>query len=465
MILKINRKSKGRKGPVEYLLNEREEEGTAITLRGNPEITKSLIRNIERKHKYLSGGLMFTKEEYINENQINQIMDTFEEVLFAGLTSDQYNILWVEHNDKGRLELNFVVPRVELSTGYDLDLYSHKRDLPIFDMWKNGINAKYNLADPNDPRRARIVSKRTNTVKGIGTIVANRKNIDETLHNLVEHGKIQNRNQMIELLKQNDYEITRKNSGSISIRHNDIGTKALRLKGIIYSESFTSIENISKERELQIIDYDNKVTQVGNKKPREIYKEYLQTRIERHKRRYLRVNSTYRIKPQIISKLEKNNLLRAISDKEQRIKIDDRIRNLIKYNITKREEYIGRAKERERQILEHINDYNDELSISHRRTEEELFIRLASTRNNVEKYIERDTKRIDEEAIIAGGYNKRNSSRVYELFEKFNEQYSRLGKSIKGVINEIKKLKLFNMAKADMMSKRNVTKNISRRKY
>lgn len=142
MIIKMNRKSKGKKGPVEYLLNQRVKEGSAFTLRGNPQITKSLIRAIERKHKYLSGGLMFAKEEYITKEQKNEIMDEFEKVLFTGLESNQYNILWVEHSDKGRIELNFVVPRIELNKGIDLDLYTHKRDLPIFDMWKNGINAK-----------------------------------------------------------------------------------------------------------------------------------------------------------------------------------------------------------------------------------------------------------------------------------------------------------------------------------
>ena len=41
MIIKMNRKSKGKKGPVEYLLNQRVKEGTAFTLRGNPQITKT----------------------------------------------------------------------------------------------------------------------------------------------------------------------------------------------------------------------------------------------------------------------------------------------------------------------------------------------------------------------------------------------------------------------------------------
>ncbi|WP_418516823.1 hypothetical protein ACKT8B_24590 (plasmid) [Escherichia coli] len=34
-------------------------------------------------------------------------------VLMPGLEKNQYSILWVEHQDKGRLELNFVIPNME----------------------------------------------------------------------------------------------------------------------------------------------------------------------------------------------------------------------------------------------------------------------------------------------------------------------------------------------------------------
>ena len=42
-------------------------------------------------------------------------MEDFEKHLLPSLESDQYNILWVEHTDKGRLELNFVIPKIELT--------------------------------------------------------------------------------------------------------------------------------------------------------------------------------------------------------------------------------------------------------------------------------------------------------------------------------------------------------------
>ena len=300
MILKMNRKSKGKKGVVEYLLNERENLGTAITLRGNPQITQALIQSIVRKHKYLSGGLMFSKDEFINDEQKEEIMDAFEEVLFAGIDVNKYNILWVEHSDKERIELNFVVPRIVFDTGNDLDLYSHRRDLPLFDMWKNGINTKYQLADPNDPRRARTMTERTKVARGAGSIVANRQTLDETLHTLVQDRQIKSRIQMIELLEKSGYKITRKNEESISVKHPDIGQKALRLKGGIYCETFTSfrgIESLSEERKQRIAEYDNKVARGETRGDRSIYKKYLQTRIDRHQKRYARVRQVDSQKP------------------------------------------------------------------------------------------------------------------------------------------------------------------------
>ncbi|WP_176212137.1 relaxase/mobilization nuclease domain-containing protein, partial [Klebsiella pneumoniae] len=53
-------------------------------------------------------------------------MDSFERTLLPGLDKDQYSILWVQHLDKDRLELNFVVANVELQSGKRLQPYYDK---------------------------------------------------------------------------------------------------------------------------------------------------------------------------------------------------------------------------------------------------------------------------------------------------------------------------------------------------
>ena len=66
-----------------------------------------------------------------------------------GLEKNQYSILWVEHQDKGRLELNFVIPNMELQTGKPVS-YTHldvyKRQTGSL-LWYQGmkINANMNI--------------------------------------------------------------------------------------------------------------------------------------------------------------------------------------------------------------------------------------------------------------------------------------------------------------------------------
>lgn len=61
------------------------------------------------------------------------MMASFERVLMPGLEKNQYSILWVEHRDKGRLELNFVIPNMELQSGKRLQPYYDRADRPRID--------------------------------------------------------------------------------------------------------------------------------------------------------------------------------------------------------------------------------------------------------------------------------------------------------------------------------------------
>ena len=103
------------KSAFNYLLNHRVQDGTSRVLRGNADLTLSIIQSLKTKRKYKSGCLSF-EEKNISAKHKEEIMDLFEETIFPGITEENRNIVWIEHTDKGRLELNFVIPRVELST-------------------------------------------------------------------------------------------------------------------------------------------------------------------------------------------------------------------------------------------------------------------------------------------------------------------------------------------------------------
>ncbi|MBT0598786.1 relaxase/mobilization nuclease domain-containing protein, partial [Klebsiella quasipneumoniae] len=89
--------------------------------------------------------------------QREKLMASFERVLMPGLDKDQYSILWVEHEDKGRLELNFLIPNTELLTGRRLQPYYDRADRLRIDAWQTIVNGSLGLHDPNAPENRRAL--------------------------------------------------------------------------------------------------------------------------------------------------------------------------------------------------------------------------------------------------------------------------------------------------------------------
>ncbi|TRC19124.1 mobilization protein, partial [Mannheimia haemolytica] len=102
------------KACVDYLLNKPDD--TAQILQGDPRLSQSIADSLDFNNTNTAGCLSF-EESDLPEIQKREIMARFEKAMFAGLEPEQYNIAWVQHTDKGRLELNFVIPNVEMTSG------------------------------------------------------------------------------------------------------------------------------------------------------------------------------------------------------------------------------------------------------------------------------------------------------------------------------------------------------------
>lgn len=90
--------------PIHYLLRMRDHEGNLRTevpevLAGSPHLTIELINGITRKHKYSSGCLAFRPEETPSRAELFKIIDRFKEVVAPGLSTDQFNSLFVIHQE------------------------------------------------------------------------------------------------------------------------------------------------------------------------------------------------------------------------------------------------------------------------------------------------------------------------------------------------------------------------------
>lgn len=231
----------GSVGAIKYLLSlKRVKNGTAKVLQGDVNLTKQLINTNPHKQKVDVGCLSF-EELNIDERIKYKLMQEFEDMLLPGM-SGKVNWLWVEHTDKGRLELNFCIPKIELEKNRALTPYLHKADLPRVETWQKLQNLIYNFTDPKDPAKVRTVQLNSK----IKSLNLDYDNLDKILHQKVNDGEIESREQIIQLLRDSGITVTRTGKDYLAIKFQN-SKKARRYKGAIYHEQFTSLDFISQE--------------------------------------------------------------------------------------------------------------------------------------------------------------------------------------------------------------------------
>lgn len=235
MIVKFFKNSGGgsANATMNYLLGKENDREGARLLSGDPELTKRLSDSLSFQNRYTVGVLSF-EEVNLPDDDKRAIMESFESSLLAGLDKDQYNMTWIEHTDKERLELNFVIANVELTTGKRLQPYFDRVDRPLVENWKQVTNHEYGLTDPHDPDKAQAVKtlNRQNLPKAVQQV---KEQIGQAISHQIEQGNITDRKGVIDTLEQAGFEIARTTDKSISIKNPD-GKRNIRLEGVIYED-------------------------------------------------------------------------------------------------------------------------------------------------------------------------------------------------------------------------------------
>lgn len=252
MFLKIlkNRGAGSATATANYLMGKDRDRDGARVIKGDLELTTQIAESLDFKNKYTVGVLSFEESE-LDERTKHEIMERFEQTCFAGLDRQQYNICWVEHNDKGRVELNFFIPNVELESGKRFQPYFDGTDRQLFDSWKNTINHEFGLSDPNDPAK-----KQALTVQS--TLPADKKELQQAItDNLMAKvmvGKVSSRDDVVNEIKGMGLEIARLTPSAISIKDPN-GGKNIRLKGEIYEQNFRFDESYQRQHSERIAEY------------------------------------------------------------------------------------------------------------------------------------------------------------------------------------------------------------------
>lgn len=241
-------------GTVDYLLGKDRDREQAKLLRGHDQETVALINSLDFEKRYTSGCLSF--EEYDIDPEVKrQLMDEFEETLFPGLDKNQYSVLWVEHRDKERLELNFVIPNVELTSGKRLQPYYVGADYHRVNAWKQIKNIEHGFADPDDPARSQSTSLSKD-------LPADKKAAVEMINQAVERavlsGVVKDRASVVDYLRESGIEVARETKQSISIKDPE-GGRNIRLKGAIYEQNFEFSRALGAEIKARSGEYQSRV--------------------------------------------------------------------------------------------------------------------------------------------------------------------------------------------------------------
>lgn len=235
MIVKIfsNKGGGSAKASIDYLRGKQQNRIGATVLRGDPDLSQSIAESLEFKNKYTVGCLSF-EEQSIDPKAKTEIMDKFEKTMFAGMEKDQYNITWIEHTDKDRVELNFFIPNVELRTDKRLQPYYDKADRPLIHNFQTVINTEYGFSNPDAPEKKQLLKLDLTTPRSTKEL---KTAIHELVLNRAAKGEINSQENLVEIFNNAGLEVSRATNKSISIKNPD-GGRNIRFDGELYGKEF-----------------------------------------------------------------------------------------------------------------------------------------------------------------------------------------------------------------------------------
>ncbi len=254
MLIKFFPNGKGAgAGPVGYLVAERvlaydgnrdlirDADGQPLTvtrdplpevLRGDPSRTEALIDASRHQWTYRAGVISFAANDAPSEAQQAEVMDAFEQLAFAGLDGEQYDMLWVRHSHEDRVELHFCTPRLELTTGRSLNIAPLGYQ-DAFDSLRDLMNQRHGWADPMELERAQEVR---DTIEA-STRAQGRDELHAWILDQISMGLIEDRASMIEVMTDAGFDLPRVGKAYLTAQDPETGER-WRLKGEIFHENW-----------------------------------------------------------------------------------------------------------------------------------------------------------------------------------------------------------------------------------
>lgn len=163
MMIKFLRHGKGSAyKAMQYLLAKHDHLGQVRAdvqaLRGNGELFAAIADSSGFSQRYTSAVIAFAPTDEPTEADIEEVLDSFESLAFAGLQKEDYHIFAVLHEeDDGSKHIHVLIPRVHLGTQKSLNI-APPGHTSTFYPWRDYWNEKKGWASPKDPLRRRAIN-------------------------------------------------------------------------------------------------------------------------------------------------------------------------------------------------------------------------------------------------------------------------------------------------------------------
>lgn len=463
----------------------------------------------------------------VDEAIVRAVVDEFEQHFMMGFDKDEYHMDAVWHRDTDDDHVHIRIPKMNLLTQTQLQLYFDKKDRNRVNAIRDYLDVKYDLESPLD-NKLLIKEDRDfyidNWRKEFGDIpfaftdkrsrVKVEQFITQSVLELHQAELLDSFEDMKNFIEEQGVKVSKAGYDKPKDFHyltieNESGK--MRIKGEIYNEEFwcNSRENreeqissnkrnspMGGENERGLDELKGKLENYNSKRKREIDKQYIpareraEKRAEERERKYIEQRQTIRkerthlftLEPYPIGYLnrsykfypvpvprERLGNTKDVSDRTERntfrsdtqggfVRDQGRKISLLhikgeKLNertIRRRLKQIGEERsliaEREKHLLEQIEISNNRLSEGIRTAEQGAYAELEESRADVETGITNNAERVDAEIEYSDTKNRSDTGRIRGLLDGIYEHLTEFKKSIKGAIDEIKKMKLFKKA-------------------
>ena len=232
MLLKFFSVNNGHQEPggLSYLLKN----PTARVVRGDPEITQLVIdRSPSNLLQRFTAGVINDLTE-LDESNDAELLDNLQELLLAGRPASSMAWCVIEHTEKGKREMHFVVALLDLLFGKPVHTYIDRIDRHVFKSWVELFALRYGLEIPSEKLRIMPAFEHLRMRKDDVEFL---RKVWQEVDCWVRNGDMKNRDDLDVLLSRQGYEVRcHKYKGGLLQQPVILGPDGnqLRLKGSIY---------------------------------------------------------------------------------------------------------------------------------------------------------------------------------------------------------------------------------------